>query len=864
MAQAQATVLQEINGLYVALYGRAADGPGLNYWVSLLSAHDPAVTSANASTLALSAADAMYLGQQFVNTQSSYFNTQYGGLTDSQFVQALYVNVGGNTGNAAGIAYWLNLLTAAEASGQTAQNARAGLVGQFAHDMLSIDLTVGAAALGLSASDYAAAVARQQQFQNKELVSQNYAIESSLPGLGGAANVLLAPMTSSAGFAAAINAIPGVTSDVATVTAAETAIAASVVAGNLNAIMALPSQIFTVDATAIAAANSTSSPVVVQTPASGNVIINVQSTNVLKAAAGIQASGNANTTVNYAFNGGGAGETLFLSGSGNNVINFIGTTTVPVSGDAVVGGSGTTTINANNVTLVVGESWIGFGGSTHNILNVFGTDDFSLGKIANFQTVTMHSTAKFTTTEVAGFNSITEVAGGVGSLTILGDGITNSVNLTGELSGITTLVVNGNGHVTYVTLGASDLIGVTSVTETGGGLIITTVAGALELLAINPNLHYALSDTAADIAAASAAVLANSTNYAPSHLVLTVASETIALNGTTGTITLSGADLTAYPAASYGTVALAAAAGITSVTGDQTTLSAAGNAHATTYNFGTGIVSGADTVDGTLIYTGITTYVASNHGDAVTLSAATQNVTGGTGGDTVNFASLTATGTVALGSGANIVQVNGADISGLTYSDAGTAALHITSSGTNNETMTAAEYNDFNATGISITGTATAAQTTITFSNAGTVTINGNVGNYNLTGSLTINAGLGINTIMFAGSANDIINQGGTDTLIDTGTDNTIALPLAGQGLDTIHGAVLANGDTFNLRAALAGTTWDQQLSDLGNYLTLGTSGSNTLVQLSVTSGGTPITVAILVGQGSVSLSTFEAHALLT
>ncbi|WP_158925728.1 hypothetical protein [Acidisphaera sp. S103] len=74
----------------------------------------------------------------------------------------------------------------------------------------------------------------------------------------------------------------------------------------------------------------------------------------------------------------------------------------------------------------------------------------------------------------------------------------------------------------------------------------------------------------------------------------------------------------------------------------------------------------------------------------------------------------------------------------------------------------------------------------------------------------------------------------------------------------------LTNGDTFDLRSALAATTWDQQLSDLGNYLTIGTQGSNALVQISTVSGGTPITVAILNGAGSVSLNTFISHALLT
>ena len=131
-------------------------------------------------------------------------------------------------------------------------------------------------------------------------------------------------------------------------------------------------------------------------------------------------------------------------------------------------------------------------------------------------------------------------------------------------------------------------------------------------------------------------------------------------------------------------------------------------------------------------------------------------------------------------------------------------------------------------------------------------------------GAATIKAGLGVNTIKFAGSGNDVVNQGGTDTLTDSGTNNTIIVPLAGQGLDTINGGVLSNGDTFDLRSALAATTWDQKLSDLGGYLSLGTSGSNALVQLSTTYDGAPVTIAVLNGSGSISLSDFVAHALLT
>lgn len=95
-ATAEASVLREINGLYVALYGVAATGPGVSYWVNQVVAHDPSVTLASAnSTAPIPLADAQFLGQQFVITQSTYFQSQYGSLTDSQFVQALYSNLGG-------------------------------------------------------------------------------------------------------------------------------------------------------------------------------------------------------------------------------------------------------------------------------------------------------------------------------------------------------------------------------------------------------------------------------------------------------------------------------------------------------------------------------------------------------------------------------------------------------------------------------------------------------------------------------------------------------------------------------------------------------------------------------------------------
>ncbi len=224
---------------------RAADNAGINFWSAQLG-----VTAAQAATTAITTAQATLLGQQFVTTQSTYFTATYAGLNDIQFVEALYGNIGGNAGDPAGIQYWYGLLQAAE-GGSTSpaviQAARAGIVGAFVDQMLSVDLTVGAAVLGLSPTDYAAAVARQTELQNKISVSQFYANESALPG--GA--VLATPLTTSPAFQASIDVIAGVTNNPQTVTAAENAIVAAVAAGNLAPILALltaptqPNQTFT-------------------------------------------------------------------------------------------------------------------------------------------------------------------------------------------------------------------------------------------------------------------------------------------------------------------------------------------------------------------------------------------------------------------------------------------------------------------------------------------------------------------------------------------------------------------------------------------------------------------------------------------
>jgi probable HAF family extracellular repeat protein len=216
------SVQQEIVGLYAALYNRAADFPGYSFWVGIDSQQPDAsgVTVANAANSAVTLTDSAVLGQAFVNTQSAYFNEIYGGLNDSQFINAMYVNIGGNNGDPSGIAYWTNLLQQAEASGESVLAARAGLAGQFVHDLIDIDLSLGAAALGLTAAQYQDALTRQATIDNKIAVSIAYSNASQQPG----GSIFDPNSVGDAAYNAAITVLQGVTSDPTTVTVAVTGI----------------------------------------------------------------------------------------------------------------------------------------------------------------------------------------------------------------------------------------------------------------------------------------------------------------------------------------------------------------------------------------------------------------------------------------------------------------------------------------------------------------------------------------------------------------------------------------------------------------------------------------------------------------
>ncbi|GLI92675.1 DUF4214 domain-containing protein [Methylocystis echinoides] len=221
MAAPLPTVQQAIDGLYIVLYGRTADSLGYTAWSSYLGLTQTQIAAQQAT-----AAQYQSLANAFITGEPTYYNATYPStMTNTQFVNALYVNLGGALGDAAGTLYWTSLLNAGQ--------SRASVVAQFTQSFQSIDLSSQAGS-GLSAEDYAAAVLRQKTFNNKVIVSQYYAQLSATNPF------MVANTTTDPAFQAVQKILQGVDATPASVAAAQAVIDAAVAAGSVTPILNAP------------------------------------------------------------------------------------------------------------------------------------------------------------------------------------------------------------------------------------------------------------------------------------------------------------------------------------------------------------------------------------------------------------------------------------------------------------------------------------------------------------------------------------------------------------------------------------------------------------------------------------------------
>ena len=88
-----ATQQQKISALYAAFFNRAPDKEGLNFWEAEMNSNG---------------GDLSVISNGF--SQHPTFASLYNGLTNQKFVEAIYTNMLGGSGDAAGITHWVGRL----------------------------------------------------------------------------------------------------------------------------------------------------------------------------------------------------------------------------------------------------------------------------------------------------------------------------------------------------------------------------------------------------------------------------------------------------------------------------------------------------------------------------------------------------------------------------------------------------------------------------------------------------------------------------------------------------------------------------------------------------------------------------------
>lgn len=146
-----ATNAELIAGLYIAYFNRAPEAAGLSHWLGDFSRGADVRTQA-----------ANFAGHPV-------FEATYGGMGDQQFVETIYQNVLGASGDADGIAYWVGELNNGVPRHQ--------MVADFVHSSLTIDLGAARDAGELTQAEFEVAVQRQATLTHKSEIGVLYAAQ---------------------------------------------------------------------------------------------------------------------------------------------------------------------------------------------------------------------------------------------------------------------------------------------------------------------------------------------------------------------------------------------------------------------------------------------------------------------------------------------------------------------------------------------------------------------------------------------------------------------------------------------------------------------------------------------------------------
>jgi hypothetical protein len=117
--------------------------------------------------------------------------------------------------------------------------------------------------------------------------------------------------------------------------------------------------------------------------------------------------------------------------------------------------------------------------------------------------------------------------------------------------------------------------------------------------------------------------------------------------------------------------------------------------------------------------------------------------------------------------------------------------------------------------------------------------------------------------MVFINGKGDTVNlAGGSNTVTDTGSGNTYVIPAAGNGTDTFTNNIFTDGDTLDLRTALAATNWKGTTTTLSNYLSVTDTTAGAVLSIAPTPGGVGVAVGTIDGATTANLTSLLAHAL--
>ena len=437
------TTQQSVAALYTAIFNRAPDQAGLNFWTAQING------GASFATIAEGFA------------QHEVFTTGIGALPNADYVNALYTNILGSAGDAAGIAYWTARLAAGE--------SKASVVASFVEGSLTIDLPALLAAGSLTQADYDLALVRQQTLTNKADVGIYFANT-----LGAASNLNPATVsTSKAGleadpiYKASQAAIAGVDSTGASVKTAQDAIA--VAAGSPNPAQALLGQTFTL------------------TAGIDNLVGDNGNNTIVGAATDV--AGGTTIQSGDVINGGAGTDTLRIVASNTAVQNIVPTLTSVENVEYQGFAAATNTLNLTTSSSVEKVSLVN-GNSSLNVTNAASIVDLA----ASNTTAGGILTVNYTAAAVAGTADVqaislnntvgTEfVVNGVETFNIAAVGANTGASVFGNA--VTTVNVSGAGSlvlanpldVTMTTFNAAANTGGVTATFSGGNVTATGGAG---------------------------------------------------------------------------------------------------------------------------------------------------------------------------------------------------------------------------------------------------------------------------------------------------------------------------------------------------------------------------------------------------